>query len=433
MMTDKNLAVTFTNSFEPKYFEIPEARNVFKFLSKYLKEYNKIPQDEIITNTVNSVESFLEDVHDTTFNLVENKEWLIDEANLYLKDKSLKYAILESVDIIEGKTKRDRSDIRRVIEDALIKDLKIDIGQNYWQDIPSRLKAIATSNIQRIPTFYPTFDEYIVGGFPQRGSLSCIVGATFSGKSQFAINISCRQVLNGFNVVIFTFELDEYAYAERADSIYSGLDMNRMYSTKEALSKLFNELKSVKEAVPNIGNLIIKDFPTGRATPADLIKHLRELQMRGINPNIIFVDYIGIMKGQHPTAPYLNIKFLSEELRAMGIMFDCPVITFHQINREGRRVPFSELSGVFVSESAALEHNSDFMAMIGFDEDATVYENTTYWKIVKNRFGGRKGEIPFYVDYNSLKIYDDSELDLWLFEAKKSGDERNLFAKKTTG
>jgi hypothetical protein len=430
MLIDRHLAVTFANSFEPKYFEVPEARRVFIFLSKYLKDYNKLPQFEIIINSVDKVESFLEEVNDLTFNLVENNEWLVDEANVYLKDKSLKHAILESVDIIEGKNKRDRADIRKVIEDALVKDLKMDLGQVYWSDLPSRLKDIATSNITRIPTFYPTFDEFVIGGFPQRGSLYCLVGATFSGKSQFAINMACRQVLNGFNVVIYTFELDEYAYAERADSIYSGLDMNRMYVSRESMNQLLKELKEVKTSTDKMGTLIIKDFPTGKATPNDLITHTRELQMRGINPNIIYVDYIGIMKGQHPTAPYLNIKFLAEDLRAMGIMFGCPVVTFHQLNREGRRVSFSDLSGVFVSESTALEHNADFMAIIGFDEDSVVYENTTYFKIVKNRIGGRKGIIPFYVDYCSLKIYDESELDTWLEDSRKSGDSRNLFSKK---
>lgn len=426
MLQDQHFGVVVSNSFEKKYFDLKSAGNVFKFISEHLKEYGKLPPSEIIDNSVEGVSVFLQDVNDLTVDVVENYDWLFEQTNLYLREKALKHSILESVDILEGKSKKNVEDIRTIVEDALCKDLKVDLGQFYWQQIPDRMRNILLGNEARISTGYPTLDEFLAGGIPKRGSLSSICGATFSGKSQFAINMACRQVLAGYNVVIYTFEMDEYMYAERADSIYSGFDMNKMYLTRNSMQDLVAELKRVKTD-KNPGYLIIKDYPTGKATVNTLITHLRELQMRGYNPDIVYVDYIGIMRGKHPQTPYLNIKFLSEELRAMGIMFNLPVITFHQINREGRRVPFSELSGVFVSESTALEHNCDFMALIGFDEDAATYENTTYWKIAKNRFGGRKATVPFFVDSCSLKIYDESEIDVWLTDVERSGDARNIY------
>jgi replicative DNA helicase len=428
MLSDQHYGVIVSNSFEKKYFDLKSAGNVFEFISRHLKEYRKLPPIEVIENTVAGSSDFLADVKDVIVDPIENQEWVMTETNLYLREKALKHAILESVDILEGKSKRDTEEIRQIVEEALTKDLKIDLGQFYWQGIPERLKNILNSNDNRIPTFYPILDEFIASGFPKRGSLSAICGATFSGKSQFAINIACRQALQGFNIVIYTFEMDEYMYAERADSIYSGFDMNKMYLSKGSMKNLVDALKEVKDSA-SPGYLIIKDFPTGKSTVNNLISHLRELQMRGYQPDVVFVDYIGIMKGKYPQNPYLNIKFLSEELRAMGIMFNLPVVTFHQINREGRRVPFSELSGVFVSESTALEHNCDFMALIGFDEDAATYENTIFWKITKNRFGGRKATVPFYVDSCSLKIYDDTELEVWMADAQRSGDMRNIFEK----
>jgi len=63
----------------------------------------------------------------------------------------------------------------------------------------------------------------------------------------------------------------------------------------------------------------------------------------------------------------------------------------------------------------------------GSDEENMVYESEIFYKICKNRFGGRVGEISkFYCDTRSLKLYDSTELDLWHEEAGISGDERNL-------
>jgi len=70
------------------------------------------------------------------------------------------------------------------------------------------------------------------------------------------------------------------------------------------------------------------------------------------------------------------------------------------------------------------------MSILGIDEDSMVYQNEIWYKIVKNRLGGRVGEInKLYHDSRSLKIYDAIELDLWMSEKEISGDERKIYKK----
>jgi hypothetical protein len=83
---------------------------------------------------------------------------------------------------------------------------------------------------------------------------------------------------------------------------------------------------------------------------------------------------------------------------------------------------------ILVKNSLGVAATSDFMSIYGVDEDALRYENELHYKIVKNRLGGRVGEVgKFFFDARSLKYYDESELNLWLEESSESGDERKLF------
>ena len=70
---------------------------------------------------------------------------------------------------------------------------------------------------------------------------------------------------------------------------------------------------------------------------------------------------------------------------------------------------------------------ADFMMIFGHDVEKAVYESEIQYKIVKNRLGGRVGEISkFYYDARTLKMYDSLELDMWSDDAAITGDERKV-------
>jgi replicative DNA helicase len=191
------------------------------------------------------------------------------------------------------------------------------------------------------------------------------------------------------------------------------------------MNKLFDVRNQNEE---NRGELFIKQFPTGDANTNDFRAYIRELQMRGINPDILYVDYINLMKASYKAGNdlYSSVKRITEELRSLSFEFKLPVISVSQINREGSFVNFKELDFNYVAESHGIPATADFMAILGVNPDSMVYENEIDYKIVKNRLGGRVGEFgKLYLDSKSLKMYDGSEMDLWLEEAEFTGDSRN--------
>lgn len=427
MMINKDFLVLVSSVFEPKYFDDPHIRHAFGFCKDYFGEFNELPsRDSIINSSEEEVEglrNLIEEVEALDFDSTDGYEFLLEQSNDYLKEKALKSAIIDSVDEVEDPDRR--AGIRDRIESALIKDLKIDLGLHYFEQLAERLTRIFTASENRVPTFYPIFDEFINNGFPPF-TLNILTAKIHGGKSNTMANFAARQAMNGLNPVIISLEMGEDAFAQRFDGIYSMMDINRMYLSRPSKRRLMDKLREIK-ATEGRGEVFIKQFPTGDASVLDFKIYLRELIMRDIKPHILYVDYINLMKTAYKVENnmYSTVKRVAEELRALSFEFEIPVVSVSQLNREGTFVNFVELDFNYIAESLGVPATADFMAILGTDEDSMVYENEILYKITKNRLGGRVGQFDkFYLDAKSLKMYDSSELDEWIEDAEISGDER---------
>ncbi len=249
-----------------------------------------------------------------------------------------------------------------------------------------------------------------------------------SHNSNVMTNFASRQVLHGHNVVMLSLEMSQDMNAQRMDSIYSLMDINRMYFDLNQ-RVLIDRLTELKRNNLDRGELIIKHFPTGAASVRDFRVYLRELIIRGLDIDIIYVDYINLMKSAYKEYNnlYSSVKSVAEELRALSFEFETPVVSVSQLNREGSFVGFAELDFNYIAESMGLPATADFMTIMGIDQDRLIYENELHYKIVKNRLGGRVSEIDkFYYDKKTLKMYDALEQDLWVEDATVSRDTRQI-------
>ena len=434
MLEDKNYALTVSTVFKEKYFDDAHMAEIFKVIKSHLNEHNTLPNKDLIINSVSKdtkekVIFQFKESESTDFNVSQNYDWLLEETNKFLKDRAIKNAIVESVDLIDSK--QNIQQIRDLIEDALCKDLKINLGLDYFADLSDRLKRIFTASDNRIKTFYPTLDEIYNGGYPSY-TLNFFIAKIHGHKTNIMTNIIARQIQNNIKVGLATLEMSNDMYAQRFDANLTNFDINRIYINKKLRGKFLKKIKEVKNSVDK-GALYIKEYPTGQATVSDFRIWLRELGMRDKLPDIFFCDYISLMKpeGKSKGDLFIDGKVISEELRALGFEFDIPVVSVAQINRVSTFLDFESLDMNSIAESFGIPATADSMIVQGSDEDSMIYENELRWKIVKNRLGGRVGELgKWYYDQKSLRIYDESELDLWIKNAKESGDERKPYERQ---
>ena len=427
LMSDKNFAVTVTTVFDPTYFEDPVMIGVFKSFKNHLETYNTLPDRDILINSTpkdirEDVISFIAEAEATDFDVAKNYDWLRDNTNNYLKERAIKQSIIKSVDVIEKGGNFE--EIKILVEAALCKDININLGLDYFGSMKERLTRIFNSSDNRIKTYYPTLDELFNGGYPPY-TLNMMIAKVHGHKTNIMTNIITRQVMNGIKVGLATLEMSEDMYAQRFDANYANLDINRIYHNQTVRSQFIKTIQEVKNNAS--GSLWIKEYATGRATVADFRRWLRELKMRGINIQILFCDYISLMKTEGKSAGdlYRDGKAISEELRALGFEFGIPIVTVAQINRAGTFLDFETLDMNSIGESFGIPATADSMLVQGSDSDDMIYKNELKWKCCKNRLGGRVGLIgKWYFDSKSLRIYDELEMDKWIDDARISSDVR---------
>lgn len=422
-LEDKHFCTLLSSEAEERFFENPEAAEIFSISKEYFKKYIELASKDIIINSSKKskeIEKYLGDLSQVEDS---NDVFLYEQTEKWLKESAFKYAIMDSVDLV--KKKDDINKAREYIENALTRTLKKQIGLDYWGDISERLKRMFSAENQRIPSYYPQLDEYLNGGFTPY-SLSVILASMHGNKSNLMINIATRQMMHGHNVAYLSLEMSEDELAKRVDAQLTKLDINRIYDSKR--KEFVSTLKTIKTG--NEGKLFIKQFPTGTASVNDFRSYLYELQMRGIELECIFVDYLNIMK---PTAGsgdgnlYTDVKKIGEELRAMSYIAKCPIVSATQVNRQGLNSEIGEITFANLSESIGTAATADFIMVLGTDTDSLVYQNEIFYKILKNRFGGRVGEIDkIFIDTKSLKLYDSTELDKWIEDATISGASREM-------
>ncbi len=254
-----------------------------------------------------------------------------------------------------------------------------------------------------------------------------------SHNSNVMANIIARQVLAGKTICLASLEMSQDMFAQRFDGIYSCLDINRMYFNQSLQRDLMNRLRVVK-GKEGRGELLIKSFPTGKATVNDFKIWVRELKMRGKEPDAFYFDYLNLMSPieKNKENTYSSVKSVAEETRAMGFEFNIPMISVSQLNRSGTFMSFADVDFNSIAESIGVPATADFMMIMGSNDDDAVYKQEVHYKIVKNRLGGRVGEMSkFYYDARSLKMYDETELQLWMDDVEVSKDERPLAQRDT--
>ncbi len=236
-LLDKSFLVTIATVFHRQYFDNPVIAEVFTFMKDHVEKYGNIAPREAIISSLDkkyeedAKELFLE-IDSIDFDVPKNYDYLFDQTNEYLKEKAIKSAILESVDVINRKDE-ERTKIRSIIEAALCKDLRIDIGLDYFEMLGERLKRILHTSVVRVPTYFPQFDEYLNGGFPPF-TFSVIVSRVHGFKCVDGnTDIIIKDNMN--NVFCIKIQ-DFYKYIETVNKYRNG-ELNEMPSMESFIRK----------------------------------------------------------------------------------------------------------------------------------------------------------------------------------------------------
>lgn len=413
---DEEYARKVSPFLQEEYFSDKSEAVLLREITEFFNKYNKNPSKEILriqlVNRTDLSERELEravDLVDSFDKQTESKEWLVEQTESFCKQKSVYNAILKSIKIIDGKDpKMNQEAIPGLLQEALSVSFDTAVGHSYTEDAESRYE-FYTRKEERIPFDLQLLNKVCKGGLPRK-SLSMVVAESGGGKSLFLCHATASYLKQGKNVLYISMEMSEERIAERIDANLMNVDIDALSEMSKEM--FMNKVKKIEEKTH--GKLVVKEYPTGAAHSGHFRGLLEELKTKKkFSPDVIVVDYLGIcsssrLKQGGSVNTYSYIKSISEELRALAVEYDVPLLTAMQVNRGG--FGNSELELTDISESIGTIMTCDFVFSIIRTEELDALGQTLV-KILKNRYGDIAANRKFVVGINRarMKLYDLEE------------------------
>jgi len=390
---------------------------VFDLIVRFVAAHNKLPTGRVLDIELQKV-SAPEDILNQSSILIKeisvktdlDTEYLIVETEKWCKDRAVYLAIMDSIQIIDGKDEnRSEGSIPDILSTALGVSFDQQIGHDYIDDADGRFEFY--NNVEeKIPFDLDYFNKITKGGIPNKTLNVCLAG-TGVGKSLFMCHNAASVLQQGKNVLYITMEMAEERIAERIDANLMDLPIQQL----ETLSKDVFSKKIQKIATGTIGKLIIKQYPTGSAHSGHFRALLNEMKMKKkFIPDMIYIDYLNICSSSRMKAmggsinSYTYIKAIAEELRGLAIEFDVPIMTATQTTRSG--FGNTDVGLEDTSESFGLPATADLMfALIATEELDEL--NQVMVKQLKNRYNdvSKYKRFVIGIDRARMKLYDVEE------------------------
>ena len=402
-LTDSGYLASIADIVQPAYFKNKAIADVFSIIKDFSEKRNKLP-------TTTELKSYLvtDDQKDSFKDLVGSfsdidknldKDELYDNTEQFLKEKAVYHTMLDvAEDVAKGTV--DTSIVLDKFEKSCNINLVTDLGLDVQQDIDSIINDI-TSVQRHIPSNWEWLDNNLDGGFLEAGkSLYVFAGETNIGKSIFLGNIARNIASQGKNVLLVTLEMSELLYARRICTNISKIPIKEM-STNTAL------LKQAVEEEP--GKIFIKEFPPSTITANQLKAFVKKFSEKGIKLDAIVLDYLNLMHSSIGNNSYERIKHVTEQVRAMSYLFECPIISATQLNRAGFDQDNPDLATI--SESIGLAATADVIASIYQNEEDREL-GIIRLGMMKNRYGPRGTTQAMRIDYSTLTIEQADDIEL---------------------
>lgn len=375
LLTHKEFLTNIYDILNEEDFNNQAHRWIVKEILKYYDKYHTTPSLDILKVEVKKVEnevlqlSIKEQLKLAYVASDEDLEYVKEEFSAFCKNQQLKKALLSSVDLLKA---GDYDSIKLMIENAMRAGTDKNIGHEYNLDIETRYRE---DNRTPIPTPWEKINELLQGGLGN-GDFGLIFGNPGGGKSWSLVALGGHAVRMGYNVLHYTLELGEDYVGRRYDAFFTKVPVNRIMQHKG----------TVEEIIPQIpGKLVIKEFPTGRASIHTVESHIRKCIDLDVKPDLIIIDYVDLLSSKRKNVDrkyeiddiYTSTKGLAREL-------NIPIWSVSQVNRAGAK------DDVIEGDKAAGSYDkimiTDFCLSLSRKSKDKI-NGTGRFHIMKNRYG----------------------------------------------
>ena len=403
MLEDRPFFDQITEVLDVQFFEKKYLQIFAQTLINYRNKYNTHPNSEVMMTllrtelnhhdkaTAQSVREFYARIH--TSDGVEEAEFIKDKSIDFCRKQVLKGAMIKSASLLKSSSFEE---IEKVIKEALVLGTDNNFGHDFRKDLLKRFELISRNPIT---TGWSRMDEICKGGLG-KSEFGVVIAPTGAGKSMVMVHLATQALLQGKTVVYYTLELKDTVVGQRFDCCISDVPLqDHRMRQKEIVDK-------VKDLD---GTLIIKEYPTKSASVQTIKNHIEKLRKRGIEPDMILVDYADLLRPTRSSGEKRHeLEETYEGLRGLAQTYEIPCWTASQTNRSGLNAE------VITMEAISEAFNKCFVADFIFSLSRTVQDkqdNKGRLFIAKNRNGPDGLVFDAFVDWSdvTIKVLDRNE------------------------
>jgi len=322
------------NEYDFRSFEV---QKIYHTIEDMFNKYNKVPSIDELKTYISTNDKEKAETNEKLIAHIEKKiegkksdiddEVLVDSTTKYIKNSRFEKLLERGILLLEGNSKETLSSIQDDMEKVLEFGFDNRMGHDYFEDAVRRFEWYSKIDEDLVESGIDMVDS-VCGG---KGTLTVFLAQSNVGKSLHLASWATNASLQCKNVALFTMEDGEHPYASR-------IDANLMNTTLEEMKEKGLAMKTAFKSVigEGLGRIKIKEYATGSATVNDFKKALKDWKLKdGFTPDIIFVDYLGIMTTRNTFASgYEKGGSVAEEVRSLAQEYDVQIVSAVQARRD---------------------------------------------------------------------------------------------------
>lgn len=375
LLTHKEFLVNIHDIISEEYFENQAQKWAIKEVLRYYDKYHTTPSLDILKVELLKIDnevlqlSIKEQLKLAYVTSDDDLEYVQEEFTNFCKNQQLKKALMSSVDLLKA---GDFDGIRFIVDNALKAGQDKNIGHEYIKDIEERYRE---NSRETIPTPWPKINQLLQGGLGN-GDFGLIFGNPGGGKSWSLVSLGGHAVRLGYNVLHYTLELGEEYVGKRYDAFFTKIPVNKIDSHRDQVEELIPQLP---------GKLIIKEYPTGRASVSTIESHIAKSTSMGVKPDLVIIDYVDLLSSRKTNRERKDeIDDIYTSTKGLARQLDIPIWSVSQVNRAGAN------DNVIQGDKAAGSYDkimiTDFCMSLSRKKEDKV-NNTGRFHLMKNRYG----------------------------------------------
>jgi hypothetical protein len=312
---------------EPKYFD-EEYRPLAELLLNYRRQYHKPPGRSHLDELIDTA-ALKHDVMEDTLRIVAgmvtqidegfNAQWVVQQTSRFVRSQVIKATILESSQVFQDNPDSDEEIANMWVKALRYRHQAMEPGL-FLNDPRGFAFLDRIENPLGVRLGIPFLDKR--GIIPTPGQMLLYIAAKGTGKTWFCVHCGRRARQQQKRVCHITLEMDEGQVFERyvQNWLAAAKHAEKTPHTKllrDKLKRLVNFKKdlirpklhfgepSVKKKLLALqqkwgtrwGGLVIKRFPSGSLTVAQLVAYLDFMEeVHNFVPQVLIVDYPDLMK-----------------------------------------------------------------------------------------------------------------------------------------